>query len=37
MTGQAIVFMVVFWGLIIGAVGFSLKSLLKHQKAESNK
>lgn len=37
MTGEAVVFMVIFWGLIIGAVAFTLISLLKHQKAELKK
>jgi len=36
MESSAILFLVVFWGAIIGATGITLTSLMKHQKAENN-
>lgn len=36
MESSAILFLVVFWGAIVGAVGITLTSLMKHQKAENN-
>lgn len=36
MESSAILFLVVFWGAITGAVGITLTSLIKHQKAENN-
>ena len=36
MESSAILFLVVFWGTIIGATGITLTSLMKYQKAENN-
>ncbi|SKA95648.1 hypothetical protein SAMN05443428_1194 [Caloramator quimbayensis] len=32
MSGSALVFMIIAWGIILAAVGITLSSLLKHSK-----